>query len=376
MIEHLLTLERSIPESVAMGVLSGKYSVHGGVIRDAGGRIVRHLIPAASSALNPLGVLSAPFDIFNTFQLHNIAKTTQQLVQMSQATMALSGLNLAVSAVSFAVLYASLKKVENRVKEIDKKVTWIKTFLDTDRRASLLLAADELASLPTDIGHRTHILHSSRESLGHAAMHYSEHLDQSDDLLEAMTYQHFFCTAFLMRARCSAELGMFDKAVAELGNGRKAWRQKSQRIASELVLGENPERFLEKKYVELLPSSQLATWMDFAHNEDRGFEWIDNLRSRTSSSTFSRVKSLFSDSLDKNEQELITSMNNMVSRNSVLEGYESQYQFFLEHKLTPSEFDAGTQKISKESAIEELLILAPKTEATSQTSAITCELTD
>ena len=37
------SLERSIPESVAMGVLSGKYGVHGGVIGDGAGRIVRHL---------------------------------------------------------------------------------------------------------------------------------------------------------------------------------------------------------------------------------------------------------------------------------------------------------------------------------------------
>lgn len=366
MIEHLLTLERSIPESVAMGVLSGKYSVHGGVIRDAGGRIVRHLIPAASSGLNPLGFLSAPFDIFNTFQLRNIAKTTQQLVQMSQATMALSGLNLAVSAASFAVLYSSLKKVENRVKSIDKKVDWIKTFLDTDRRASLLLAADELSSLPIDKSHRNHILHSSRERLGHASMHYLEHFDHSENLLEAMSYQHFFCTAFLMRARCSAELGMFDKAFSELKIGRRDWLNRGRRVASEMILGENPERFLQKDYVEILPSAKLVEWMEFSHNEQNGLAWIDVLRSKNSESRLSGIKSIFSSGLNEIEKEQVTLMHNLTARDQVLDGYESQYQFYLENEITPSKFESEIRKIDPEDAIDGMLIFSPKSSATSE----------
>ncbi|WP_237067760.1 hypothetical protein [Microbulbifer guangxiensis] len=360
MIEQLLTLQRSIPESVITGVLSGKYSIHGGVIRDAGGRIVRHLIPAASTSLNPLGVLSAPFDIFNTFQLRDIAKTTQKLVGISQTTMAISGLNLAVSAASFAVLYSSLKRVEGRVKSIDKKVDWIKTFLDTDRRSSLLLAADELSSLPTDKSHRNHILHLSRESLGHAAMHYLEHLDHSTELLEAMSYQHFFCTAFLMRARCSAELGMFDKALSELQSGHKDWQAKGRHIASNMILGEDPERFLQKNYVEFLPSAKIVDWMDFTHNERKGLAWIDELRSRTSESRISGLKGLFSNGLSDNDKDQIQFMHNLTARNEVLEGYRSQYQFYLEHKITPSKFDSEVNKIRPQRPSDDMLIFAPK----------------
>ncbi|MBB5212395.1 hypothetical protein GTQ55_14265 [Microbulbifer hydrolyticus] len=359
MIENLFTLERSIPESVAMGVLSGKYSIHGGVIRDVGGRIVRHLVPAASTALNPMGLISAPFDIFNTFQLRDIAKTTQQLVGMSQATMALSGLNLAVSAVGFAVLYNSLKKVDERVKAIDKKVSWIKIFLESERRATLLLAADELSSLPDDTAHRTHILHSSRERLGHASMHYREHLESADDLMEAMAYQHFFCTAFLMRARCSAELGMFDNAVRELNAGTTDWLKEGQRIAKGMILGDGPERFLQKDYVEILPSAKLAEWMDFAHAENRGIAWIDTLRSNYSESSVARIKGLFSSGLDEGEKEQVVFMHNLVARSSVLEGYKSQYECFLENKITPSAFYKGIDGLTKESSVDGMYILAP-----------------
>ena len=359
MIEKLFTLERSIPESVAMGVLSGKYAVHGGVIRDAGGRIVRHLVPAAATSLNPLGALSAPFDIFNTFQLRDIAKTTQQLVSMSQATMALSGLNLAVSAVGFTVLYRSLKKVDERVKALDKKLSWIKTFLESDRRATLLLAADELSSLPTDREHRIHILHSSRERLGHASMHYREHLENSTDLLESMSYQHFFCTAFLMRARCSAELGMFDKASGEIEAGSKDWSQASRRIAKNLILADQPERFLQKDYVDILPTAKLAEWMDFAHAENRGIGWIDSLRTNFSESGISKLKGLFSGGLDDKDREQVTYMHNLVARSSVLEGYKSQYHDFQNSQTTPSEFYKEIDKLPPESASEGFYILAP-----------------
>ncbi|MEH6585231.1 MAG: hypothetical protein V7720_01670 [Halioglobus sp.] len=361
MIGDILNLERNIPDSVAMGVLSGKYSVHGGVIRGAGGQIVRHLVPAVTSPLNPLGMLSAPFDIVNTFQLRDIAKTTQELVSMSQATMAMSGLNLAVSAVGFAALYSSLKNVESQIRDIDKKVVWIKNFLDTSRRASLLFAAEELSSLPADLAHRTHILHSSRDSLGQTAMHYLEHLDQSTDLLEAMSYQHFYCTAFLMKARCSAELEMYDKSVSEIETGRKAWSERSRRIATEMIIKDDPERFLGKNYVEILPSAKIAGWMDFAHDEKRGYGWVDSLRSGFSEPSFSWLRSFFSEGLDQKEKDLVSYMDNLVSRNEVLDGYESQYRFLMDNSITPSRFDAEVHQLPLEDAVDGIFILAPET---------------
>ncbi|MDD1444289.1 hypothetical protein MEO93_28915 [Dolichospermum sp. ST_sed3] len=221
-----------------MGILSGKYSVHGGVIRNAAGQIVKHLVPAAAATnLNPFGLLSLPFDIINTFQLKGIAEATQQLLNLGHATMALSGLNLAVSAVGFAAMYASLDEVKSHLERMDRKLGWIKDFLETGRRAAILSAAEELSCLPEDPSHRSQILYTQRTSLGQTAMHYLEHWDQSDELLEAMAYQHFYCTTFLMKARCSAELGMFDKAISEIAMGRAAWQQiraRRERIVNSL----------------------------------------------------------------------------------------------------------------------------------------------
>ena len=48
MLSDLLVLERAISESVALGVLSGQYSVPGGVVRNAAGHIVRHFLADAA----------------------------------------------------------------------------------------------------------------------------------------------------------------------------------------------------------------------------------------------------------------------------------------------------------------------------------------
>ncbi len=73
----ILTVERALPEGVLTGLLSGQYSLHGGVIRSAGGQIVRHLIPASTPALDPFGLMSAIPSLFNTYQLHNLTKMAE-----------------------------------------------------------------------------------------------------------------------------------------------------------------------------------------------------------------------------------------------------------------------------------------------------------
>ena len=45
-----LTVARAIPYEHLAGLLSGSLTVHGGVIRDAGGRIVSHLVLPGASA--------------------------------------------------------------------------------------------------------------------------------------------------------------------------------------------------------------------------------------------------------------------------------------------------------------------------------------
>ena len=356
MIGQLFSLERTIPESIAMGVLSGKYGVHGGVIRDGAGRIVRHLVPAGNKAFDPFGLVSLPFDIANTLQLRSLTKLTQEIQQLSQATMGLSGLNLAVSAVGFGVMYASLKGVEQRVAELDSKVSWIKAFLDSGRRATILNASNELSSLPSDPSHRNHILHQSRDSLGHVTMHYLEHWDAASDLLEAMSYQHYFRMAALMRARCSAELGMLDKSVIEIQQSKEEWVLRSRKIAKDFILKDDPERLLRPEFAAHVPVAKLAHWMDFSEDANKGYDWIDELRERPT--PFS-LPDLFAKKISKDEIQALSHLENLTHRHRVLDGYASQYSFLCDQGLSPTGFDTQIERLTANSNETDIHILAP-----------------
>ena len=277
-LSSLFTVERAIPDSVLAGLATREYTLHGGVVRNAGGQIVRHLVPAASKSLDPFGLLAVPGQFVNTWQLHNLTKMTEQVLAISQTTMALSGLNLAVSAVGFSMLYKSLRDMDARLKTMDAKLDWIKTFLDSERRSVLLHAADELAALPGDPEHRKQILHASRDSVGTVAMHYLQHWDESASIAEAMAYQHYYCMGFLLKARCSAELGMYENSVKEIEVGYENWRERSRNLANTAILKDDPDRFLEQEYLDSVPTTKLVSWMEFATDDELGFEWIDKLR--------------------------------------------------------------------------------------------------
>ena len=358
-IGSLLNLERTIPDSVLAGVLSNQYSVHGGVIRNASGQIVRHLIPAAGQSLNPFGLVGLPFDFINTYQLHRLSEMSQQLMIIGTTTMALSGLNLAVSSVGFLALNKSLKEVEDQLKKMDAKLDWIRTFLDSGRRATLMHAAEELSILPSDAEHRKQILYKCRDALGQVAMHYLQHWDESSENMEAMSYQHYYAMALLMKVRCSAELEMHQNAVTELERGLRNWRDRSRALALDGILHDEESRFLLAEYVDLVPSAKIAGWLDFAHDKALGYEWIDTLRRDIDSGSIRLPWSWNEKEKKKTEIQQISFMDNLVSRNQVLEGYKTQYDFFAANQIRPSQLDYEVSKVSKEHVTEGFLVLAP-----------------
>lgn len=357
----LFTVERAIPDSVLAGLATGDYSLHGGVVRNTTGQIVRHLIPAASRSLDPFGLISAPFEMFNTYQLHNLKKMSEQIMAVSTATMAMSGLGLAVSAVGFAAMHQSLKKVDRRLKDIGEDIKWIRSFLEAERHAALLDAAQDLENLPVDINHRTQVLHNHRSKVGQVAMQYLQAWEDSltGGLLESISSQHYYCTAFLMKARCSAELGMYDNALVELTEGITQWREKSRYIANEKILQGDEHRFLDDEYLPSVPAAKLVEWMDFSAEEARGWDWIDHLRFKPKYRWTLPIH--FESRQEKFEREhLIEIMDSLVKRDNVLGGYQAQYKFFLENKITPSTFEDELKTLSKPDAANEVLILAPR----------------
>lgn len=63
----------------------------------------------------------------------------------------------------------------------------------------------------------------------------------------------------------------------------------------------------------------------------------------------------------QNEKSLvIPTLQKLVSRNQVFEGYISQLKMLKEYEITPSEFENEIAQIPKESAVEGYFILQPK----------------
>lgn len=165
------TLSRTIPDSVLSGVLSGAYKVFGGVVRDNSGRIVAHLINTdlPSNALSAFASpVSAVLSGINTIQLHSLKNAVNEVMTISQATMAISGLSLAVSASSFFVLNAKLNRIDEQLQTMAKEVKSIKAILEVQERSRLITALKTLRELPqiTDKEARRQMLINSRQTLG------------------------------------------------------------------------------------------------------------------------------------------------------------------------------------------------------------------
>lgn len=120
------------------GLLSGRYTRWGGVVRvsrgqEGAGQVVRHLLesPGLSRALMsvPGSPLLAAGQAVNSVQLgvlqrsvNVVQQTTLQALKMSQVAAGASVLNLGVSAVGFAYMGYKLHKLQNAVGELAETV--------------------------------------------------------------------------------------------------------------------------------------------------------------------------------------------------------------------------------------------------------------
>lgn len=393
-----LKVARAIPPEVVTGLVTGQYKLYGGVIRGAAGteyagQIIRHLIPVAtqttvSSVVNPI---SGVFGVVNTVQLHKLSgqinaltATTAQILQVASATMALSGLNLAVSLVEFAVLNQRLNSIETTLQEIKQEVKEVRALLELKECAELSTALKKVLTInnvPDRI--RQDTLLTAKTTLDQASFVYKRLLENADKLEAAMAYEEYFCLAALAHVRCEAELGMADQACQTLEEAIKVWAKQARRIAAEFVLGNNPERFLFSDFVDSVPIPVLIEWRDFAGAEEKGFAQIDELRGKITS-WYSRenyaevvegvsamgkmlnkaikpnaAKTVRRIGLGFDKQMAIPSMNKLVARHKVLEGYQSQYRFLADHKLKPTEFENELALLGENAAVEGYIILQP-----------------
>jgi len=405
----------AIPYKYLTGLVTGEYSLAGGVIRHAigssqGGQIVAHLLPASSSLLSIVPGLSfipglvANYQLSNlstevggitqgmgaitemiqinssqlsmlSGQLGNVAEASQHLTQMVAGTALLSGLGVGVSCLGFIAMNKKLGAIDEKLQSIRGDIKEIKEFLELGERAELRAALSDLLKVDqmNNMLHRDKILNDRRQTLMKLNEKYKELLAQSTTIEEFVANEEYYSITGLAYCRCTAELGMFEVAAHEIRELNDFWVIEARRFARLHLLGKHPERFLASDFSKIAPISALASWMDFAYDEAKGYRWIDGLRFKSNTPWYDEKpwykKDVFDivktdkqvrskgQGLHKEEMVVIPSLQKLLARNNVFEGYVSQYELLEQEKLSPSEFNRKIIELPTKSVVNGYHIL-------------------
>lgn len=406
MVKSLLgmTVTREIPITALLGLATGQYTLHGGVIRWAAGtpqagQIVCHLLSTSSTPLSPfaaLGILprteflasaiplaaaAMPIGVgiaavgsvaatvvggismFNTFKILRVAKRIQALAEM----------NLAVSRAGFASLEQRLNQLESKFDELKVSVAAVLTLLHMEQRAELRIALDHLnrINLISDPDVRRELLVVSSAALGKIGLIYEQRLAEAANATEAMISEEYYCIAMLAQARCYAELRELAMARRIIETTYERWRQLARHIITRFLFGANPEKFLASEFAADVSIIELAQWLDFTNNTAKGLAWIDELRAKSDAWYYCKELDVQPSSRRMTRQveqaELvqihktirIPALQKLVSRDSVFETYVAQYALMEQHQLTAIEFERLLGSVSSEDQIDGFLILEP-----------------
>jgi hypothetical protein len=260
--------------------------------------------------------------------------------------------------------------IDDRLKEIQKDVQAIRSFLESSERAKLLSALNDLLKIDANTApeHRHTILHTARNTLSEINMRYRELLSEANTIEVAMAHEEYFTLTALAQVRCTAELGIFDIALKEAEEMKRLWQTQAHRIAKQVLVGDYPERFLATDFVDFVSVAELVQWFDFVYKENKGLGWIDEMRLKINERWYSKgwfsgdnsgLNKSVGIGLEKEEKILIPALRKLIARSGVLEGFIVQYNLLNSNKMKPSEFEQKLADLPEASFVDGYLILEP-----------------
>ena len=358
--EFGLSVARSIPIEQVLGLATGNLSLHGGVIRDAAGRIVSHLaMPASASLLGGLpgaGTLGA---VVNGIQLQALSSSvaavkaaTDQILNYSIATTALSGLGLVTSVTGFAFLASRLKRIDQRLSALEKQTKAIKHFLQSSQHAQLMTAVDHLrlSQQATDNETRRHLLLQSKQLFTTLAHHYKVQLGEIDDITELSATEDCYVLACLGSVMAMSDLGMGDAARDEIVRHYADWHVIARKHCGKLLLKDDPARLLDARYVQSVPAANLIRFLDFTNDTHRGVQWFDELRRTLDKTTLVRS------AMSVVEPACIEYANKLLVKDEVLQGFNAHMGFLADKKLSLSYFAQRVEEIREREGAKFLVL--------------------
>lgn len=333
--------------------------------------MLSNLSKVAGGIANPAGAAAgAAISALNTMQLQRIGRSvdevsekvdglveaTKHLTDLATGTMVLSGLTLAVSVAGFAFLSQKLNKIDEKLQLLQKDVKEIKDFLNMQQRAELTTALNTLRDVrdaPSEETRRQLLVHS-RQTLGTLHHHYKQQFVQCKNADMIVAHEEYFTVTAIAHALCAGELEMHETAYNDITEAYNCWKIVSQRMFIDHLLRSNPSRFLSKKYAPDVKTDEIIDWLDFAHDEDKGLEWVDELRlhSIDSKNPISFAISLTND--DKFEIELL---RKLTARNRIFQSYCAQYEHFFENKIRPSSYQGLIDNLDKAYLVSDTFVL-------------------
>ncbi|MFB2936846.1 hypothetical protein ACE1B6_16475 [Aerosakkonemataceae cyanobacterium BLCC-F154] len=200
-------------------------------------------------------------------------------------------------------------------------------------------------------------------------MRYREVLSEANTIEAAMAAEEYFALTALAQIRCTAELGMLDIAYKEIEEANSFWQKEAHRVAQNILIGDYPERFLASDFVENVSVSELTQWLDFVYDDQKGYVWIDELRTKINECWYSKgflkgggsgLNRNVGIGLEKEQKMVIPAMRKLIARSTVLEGYMAQYEVLETQQMMPSEFEQKIKELPESSAVDGYLILEPE----------------
>lgn len=343
-----ITLSRVIPKDTLLGLLSGAYSLHGGVVRDMSGQIVSHLaVPSGALSLMPgLGWIA---DAFQSYQLHTLGLTLNrvesklgQVMQASMAATAFSGLGLVVSITGFVYLSRKLAAISETLGRIERNTNKTNHLLTAVQYGKLQSAMDNLrhAQSSTDPNTRHSLLMHSKQDFG-SLLHEYQHLwSRLEDLEDLDVLESSWTLAMVGHGLATNELDMGSVSVQDFKTHRLEWQQMAREFCRNKVLKDNPQRLLLPRYVEDMPTAELIALLDFSHGTDKGVGWIDELRLRQGGESIFKWPSFGAESAS------LKLGRQLAAKDKVLDSIGAHFEFLHDQGLRSGAFLSTIQTLA------------------------------
>ncbi|NUZ04676.1 hypothetical protein [Piscinibacter koreensis] len=344
------TVLRQIPLEHLANIASGLFTVHGGVIRDQGGRIVAHLaLPALSGIANTLPGLNVLGGLVQSYQLHEISETVKEVLAISLANTALSGLGLAVSLAGFAYVTHRLNGIDQRIAEVKG---WLKSATEGQLKAAVADLGHAARSSESQI--RQQLMLSAKTTFTSLAHHYRHQAASAKVLSEIEICEDYSVTAMLGAVMCASDLGLHEAARDDMRAFRAEWAGMARAQIKRLLDLHNAPQLLDGRYATVLPAADLIRVLDFADGEARGLQRIDDLRKG-----YSGAKA-FATGWRTIGDDTIAYARKLRARDDVLASYDEHFGLLAAQRIGASDFARLVAQVTQGGAFRVLMLERPR----------------